>query len=280
MQITTLGIDVAKQSFQLHGSGKHGTVVLTKHLSRAKVLPFMAQFPPCLIGLEVSDAFVGSDEDPDSVAIGSGACWRRLGLSFSKGSPRSGRPSPLLEEAENGLTWEARARLQTLAAKLRVLDQRLEQPEHQIGQAFEHSDLCQRLAQMEGIAPLMATAFVAAVGDAATFTNGRQLATWLGLMPRQHPSGGKSTLLGISRGGQTYLRKLRIHGARAVIRTVERQADMRSRRLHGVRARRGTNRACVARGQDGPDRLGPAGEGRAAPPGHLHVGNETTTAAY
>jgi transposase len=132
---------------------------------------------------------------------------------------------------------------------------------------------------MEGIGSLTATVFVAAVGDATTFTNGRQLATWLGLMPRQHPSGGKSTLLGISKGGQTYLRKLPIHDARAVIQTVDHQTDMRNHWLQGVKARRGTNRGCVAREQDSPDRLGPAGGGQAASPGHLHVGNETRTAA-
>jgi transposase len=72
------------------------------------------------------------------------------------------------------------------------------------------------------------------------------LAAWLGLVPRQHSSGGKPTLLGISKGGQTYLRKLLIHGARAVIRTVERQTDARSRWLQKVKARRGTHRVCVA----------------------------------
>jgi transposase len=94
--------------------------------------------------------------------------------------------------------------------------------------------------------PLTATAFVAAVGEATTFKNGRQLAAWLGLVPRQHSRGGKPTLLGISKGGQTYLRTRLIHGARAVIRTVERKTDGRSHWLQGVKARRGTNRACVA----------------------------------
>ncbi len=152
----------------------------------------------------------------------------------------------ILEDAENGLTWEARAWLQALATALRTLDHWLEETEHKIQRGFEHRDACHRLAQMEGVGPLTATAFVAAVGDATTFKHGRQLAAWLGLVPRQHPSGGKPTLLGISKGGQTSLRKLLIHGARAVIRTVERKTAARSRGLQKVKARRGTNRACVA----------------------------------
>jgi transposase len=99
---------------------------------------------------------------------------------------------------------------------------------------------------MEGIGPLTATALVAAVGDATTVKNGRQLAAWLGLVPRQHSSGGKPTLLGISKGGQTYLRTLLIHGARAVIQRVKGQTEARSRWRQGIQARRGTNRACVA----------------------------------
>jgi transposase len=110
----------------------------------------------------------------------------------------------------------------------------------------EPHEACQRLAQLEGIGPLTATALVAAVGGATTCKHGRQLAAWLGLVPRQHAGGGKPTLLGISTGGQTCLRQLLIHGARAVTQRVDRQQGARSRRLQGVKARRGTTRACVA----------------------------------
>jgi transposase len=152
----------------------------------------------------------------------------------------------MLEDAENGLTWDARAWLQALATELRALDPWIEETEHKIQQTCEHSEACQRLAQMEGLGPLTATALVAAVGQATTFKNGRQLAAWLGLVPRQHSSGGKPTLHGISKGGQTYLRTLLIHGARAVIQRVKGKTEARSRWLQGIQARRGTNRACVA----------------------------------
>jgi transposase len=76
---------------------------------------------------------------------------------------------------------------------------------------------CQRLMTIPGIGPLSATALVAAVSDASAFKNGRQFAAWLGLVPRQHTTGGKERLLGISKRGDTYLRKLLVHGARATI---------------------------------------------------------------
>jgi transposase len=82
-----------------------------------------------------------------------------------------------------------------------------------------------KLAQIPGIGPITASALVASIGDAKSFENGRQLAAWLGLVPKQHSSGGKQTLLGISKRGDTYLRTLLIHGARAVIRVAERKAQ-------------------------------------------------------
>ena len=108
------------------------------------------------------------------------------------------------------------------------------------------ADACPRLAQLAGIGPLTATALVAAVGDATTFKHGRQCAAWLGLVPRQHSTGGKTTLLGITQGGNRYLRMLLIHGARAVLRVVERKTDAWSRWLQGVQVRRGTHCASVA----------------------------------
>src|SRR5262249_56808767 len=108
---------------------------------------------------------------------------------------------------------------------------------------------CRRLAQLGGIGPLTAPALVAAVGDATGFQNGRQFAAWLGLVPRQHSTGGKTTLLGITKGGNRYLRLLLIHGARAVLRVVDRKTDAWSRWLQGVQVRRGTNYASVAPGK-------------------------------
>src|SRR5262249_18226465 len=87
---------------------------------------------------------------------------------------------------------------------------------------------CQRLRTMPGSGPFSETALVAAVSEASAFKNGRQCAAWLGLVPRQHTTGGKERLLGISTRGDSYLRKLLVHGARATIRWVDRKTDRRS----------------------------------------------------
>ena len=105
---------------------------------------------------------------------------------------------------------------------------------------------CQRLMTMPGIGPLSATALVAAVSDASAFKNGRQFAAWLGLVPRQHTTGGKEHLLGISKRGDSYLRKLLIHGARATMRWVGLKTDRRSQWLRQLVERRGKNRTAVA----------------------------------
>src|SRR5919204_1067314 len=105
---------------------------------------------------------------------------------------------------------------------------------------------CQRLMTIPGIGPLSATALVAAISDASAFKNGRQFAAWLGLVPRQHSTGGKARLLGISKRGDVYLRTLLVHGARATLRWVDTQSDDRSRWLRALIARRGKNRAAVA----------------------------------
>ena len=105
---------------------------------------------------------------------------------------------------------------------------------------------CQRLMTIPGIGPLSATALVAAVSDASAFKNGRQFAAWLGLVPRQHSTGGKERLLGISKRGDSYVRKLLIHGARVTLRWVGLKTDRRSQWMRQLLERRGKNRTAVA----------------------------------
>ena len=112
-----------------------------------------------------------------------------------------------------------------------------------IGQAHPE---CQRLQTIPGIGPVTATALIAAIGDITQFKNGRQLAAWLGLVPREHSTGGKPRLLGISKRGDVYLRKLLVHGARATLRWIDTKHDERSQWLKALIARRGKNRAAVA----------------------------------
>src|SRR2546422_1005003 len=105
---------------------------------------------------------------------------------------------------------------------------------------------CPRLMTIPGLGPLTATALVAAVSDASAFKNGRQCAAWLGLVPRQHATGGKERLRGISKRGDSSRRKLLVHGARTTLRWGGRQTDRRSQWLRHLVERRGTNRTAVA----------------------------------
>jgi transposase len=111
---------------------------------------------------------------------------------------------------------------------------------------FAHDERCQRLTKVEGVGPLVATALVAAVGNANEFKSGRELSAWLGLVPRQHSSGNRNVLLGISKRGDRYLRTLLIHGARSALCRAERRSDRRSIWASKLKLARGFNVAAVA----------------------------------
>ena len=128
---------------------------------------------------------------------------------------------------------------------LKLLHQQVEEIEGQIKAWHRSSDASRRLEKVPGIGPLTATALVATVGDAKNFDNGRQLAAWLGVVPRQHSSGGKATLLGMSKRGDAYLRTLLIHGARSVIYRATQRAATNSWVVQ-LTARRNKNVAAVA----------------------------------
>jgi transposase len=152
----------------------------------------------------------------------------------------------ILEDGENGLPGMFRQLLQQLGEHLKALDRQVGELEVQIQIWHRENEASKKLARIPGIGPITASALVASIGDAKSFENGRQLAAWLGLVPRQHSSGGKQTLLGISKRGDSYLRTLLIHGARAVIRVLERKTDCAHVWLKGLLARRNKNVAAVA----------------------------------
>jgi transposase len=143
--------------------------------------------------------------------------------------------TPLSQE----MFWKLVEEFATLEKQLAYYQEKLE------ALATTHPE-CQRLMTIPGIGPLSATALVAAVSDASAFKNGRQFAAWLGLVPRQHTTGGKERLLGISKRGDTYLRKLLVHGARATVRWVGDKTDRRSQWIRQLLERRGKNRTVVA----------------------------------
>ena len=152
----------------------------------------------------------------------------------------------ILEDGENGLPGVFRQLLQRLGDHLKELDRQVAELEVQIRNWHRESDASKKLGQIPGIGPITASALVASIGDAKSFQNGRQLAAWLGLVPRQCSTGGKQVLLGISKRGDPYLRMLLIHGARAVIRVAERRAGYADSWLARLLARRNSNVAAVA----------------------------------
>ncbi|WP_198670324.1 IS110 family transposase [Dyella sp. C9] len=154
--------------------------------------------------------------------------------------------SAWLEDADNGLSMRFRQLLDGLWRDLRMLDGRIAELDGQINEAAKADSSARRLQLLRGVGPVVATALVACVGDASQFANGRQMAASLGLTPRQHSSGGRDRLLGISKRGDAYMRSLLVHGARAMLRTAPRHDDPLSRWVTRIAARAHPNVACVA----------------------------------
>lgn len=315
MNITTLGIDIAKNIFQLHGTNKQGKVVLKKRLRRSQLLAFMQNLPPCLVGMEacggahywarkfqgyghtvklmapqyvkpyiktnkndVNDA-AGINEAvgrPTMRFVGIKALWQQdiqtlhrarsrlmqlrntlsshtrgllmeYGLVVPKQIGQLRQALPLiLGNADNELSVAMRALFAGLYEELQSADKLISEKDKQILAIHRESELSQRLGDIEGIGPLTATAFISAVGDAKMFKRGRDCSAWLGLVPRQHSTGGKTVLGSISKRGDRYLRTNLIHGARSVISRIGHKTDARSRWLQQLKARVGMNKACVA----------------------------------
>lgn len=152
----------------------------------------------------------------------------------------------VLEDASNELTMPGRELVAELYDELCVLGERIEGFEERLQAQFRADPVCQRLAKIAGIGPVTATAVVATVGNASVFDSGRGLAAWMGLVPTQYSTGGKTRLGSISKRGDRYLRTLLIHGARSVIQHLGEKQDRRSCWLRQLVARRGKNVACVA----------------------------------
>jgi transposase len=151
-----------------------------------------------------------------------------------------------LEDEGNGLTSTFRRLLRALRDDLAALDERVSELDREIEHLAQADPAAKRLMQLRGVGPMIATALVATVGNAQQFANGRQMSAALGLTPRQHSSGGKERLLGISKRGDAYLRTLLIHGARSVIRTARTKNDRLSQWVTHLAARRHPNLAAAA----------------------------------
>jgi transposase len=151
-----------------------------------------------------------------------------------------------LEAAQTKLTPLSQALFHTLFEEFGRLAKEVAYYQEKLEALAHTHPVCQRLQTIPGLGPLTATALLAAVSDARVFTNGRQFAAWLGLVPKQYSTGGQTRLVGISKRGESYLRTLLIHGARATLRWARTKADRRSQWIRGLLERRGWNRTAVA----------------------------------
>jgi len=315
MKITTVGIDLAKNVFQVHAVDEHGKVALRKQLRRDQMTKFFVNLPACLIGMEacgsahhwartlqgfghtvrlMSPQFVkpyvksNKNDMADAEAICEAvtrpsmrfvpvksveqqavlslhrarqgfviartaqanqirSLLGEFGLVIPKGICHVAKQVPqLLEDASSQLPSAFRQLIVRLTEHLKELDKLVDDFEDQIKAWHRSSELSLKLEKIPGIGPLGASALVASIADANSFDNGRQLSAWLGLVPRQHSSGGKPTLLGISKRGDVYLRTLLIHGARSAIVAAQRKTVNTNVWLANLLNRRHPNVAAVA----------------------------------
>jgi transposase len=315
MKVKTLGIDLAKETFGVHGVDALGRVAVHKRITRKQLLGFLVKLEPCLVGLEacgsahywgreieklghtvklMSPQFVmpyrkGNKNDPnDAEAICEAVSrpsmrfvpikheaqqdlqalhrvreqlvknrtalanqirglLRERGVVVAQAIGRLRAALPMiLEDQSDRLSALMRELLAEMAERLRMFDDRLRQYDQRITRVCRQDERCRRLVKVEGVGPLVATALVGAIGSARQFTNGRELSAWLGLVPREHSSGKRTLLLGISKRGNRYLRTLLIHGARSATRVAERKRDARNLWLSRLKLRSGPNVAAVA----------------------------------
>jgi transposase len=169
------------------------------------------------------------------------------GVVIAQGIARLRSQLPrVLEDAENELSDECRYLVNCLYEELVELDQKVNHYTRQITVKANSDEACQRLRAIGGVGPLVSTALRTAIGNGECFTNGRHVSAWLGLVPRQYSSGGKTRLYGISKRGDSYLRQLLIHGARAVVTHAKGKTDAYSRWIVQLVARVGKHKAYVA----------------------------------
>lgn len=317
MKLIRVGVDLAKNVFQVHGVDRHEKTVWRRRLTRENWLKVLLETvePGCAIGMESCGGahhwarrlqargftvklippqfvkpYVKSNKNDANDAEAVCEAMSRPGMRFvavktveqqdiqAVHRVRSGlieqrtakanqirglvaeyglvapkeivhlrRALPCwLEDAENGLSGRFRRLLHGLWADLRALDDRVSELDRDIAAIAQSDPVAKRLQQLRGVGPIIATALVAAVGNAEQFANGRQMSAALGLTPRQHSSGGKERLLGISKRGDAYLRTLLIHGARSVIRTARDKDDRLSQWVTRLAARSHPNVAAAA----------------------------------
>ena len=169
------------------------------------------------------------------------------GLCMNKGAVALRRALPeFLEDAENGLTTVSRILFSDLYDEYLSLCEKIEQADHRLKIFAKEQEVCQLAQSVIGVGPVTAVALYAAIGNGQYFANGRHFSAWCGLVPRQHSTGGKSSLYGITKKGNAVLRTLLVHGARSVLCNVDKKKDKLSLWAAHLKSTKSFNTACVA----------------------------------
>jgi transposase len=313
-EVATIGLDIAKSAFQVHGVDAEGAVMVQRRLTRARMLPFFAKLAPCLVGIEAcatahhwarqlrafghearlmppsyvkpyvkrqkndaADAAaiceavtrpsmrfveVKTPEQQSALVLHrtrqvlirqrtqiSNAIRGHMG-EFGLVAPlgRNGLQTLIGiigDEADQRLPEAARGCLVMLVDQLRLLSAQILEADRRIMTSARTTEVGRRLMGIPGVGPLLASALVATIPNPHAFRSGRNLAAWIGLVPKQNSSGGKERLGGISKQGDRYLRQMLVVGALSVIRYAERHGARRPW-LVQLMARRTTKVAAVA----------------------------------
>ncbi len=313
--VTTIGLDIAKSVFQIHGVDAAGNVIVRRQLKRRYVLPFFQKLPPCLVGIEacasshhwsrelqalghtvrlMPPAYVRpyvkrhKNDAADAEAICEAVTRANMRFVATKTPEQQsclmlhrtrhlfirhqtavinairahlaefGIVAPVgrngveqlldvaADASDKRLPEAARACLLALGAQLRTLKAQILNFDRQIMAWHRSSEASKRLDEIPGVGPALATAIVASVADPKAFRSGRNFSAWVGLVPKQHSSGGKDKLGSISKQGDRYLRSLFTAGALAVIRYAKVHGTKHRPWLTALLARRPTKVAAIA----------------------------------
>jgi transposase len=314
-EVSTIGLDIAKSVFQVHGVDGAGAVVIRKRISRAKVVEFFANLPACLIGIEAcpsahywgrelaalghtvrlmppsyvkaylkrskndandAEAICEAVTRPSMRFVPTKSEQQQSGLMLHRSRQLLVRQRTMLSNAIRGHMAElgiisakgrngtaellkiianteddrilpaARFCFEVLARQYVTITTEVGAIEKRIHAWHRSCEESRRLEEIPGIGPIVATALVAEIGDWTEFRSGRNLAAWIGLVPKQHTTGGKDRLGGITKQGNRYLRWLLVAGAMAVIRYAQKHGTDRRPWLGRLMARRPTMVAAVA----------------------------------
>lgn len=323
-ELTTIGIDIAKNFIQIHGTNNKGKCVLKKRVARDKFLTFMANLPKCLVGMEACGGAhywanelikLGFDvklmspikvkkflDNNKNDAKDAEACAEavtranmrfvpvktkdqmeiqaihrirsfyvkqrtslmnmirgillEMGMAIPKGQSVLVKYLCILLDADNAcLNDKMKTIFQNLYDDLKRLDEEIDQHTDLLATLAKKDEYCQLIGTLPGIGPITATAMIAKIGNGSEFKHGRELSAYLGLVPKQHSSGEKKVLGGISKHGDRYLRELLIHGGRSSLQAAKKKnkntglflkQDEHSQWMRKLADRIGMNKASVA----------------------------------